>query len=283
MKLVRYGDVGSEKAGLIDKQGRIRQLVDIVDDITPEALHPKNLDQILAADPEKLPIVMTEQRIGACITHFQKFLAIGLNYTDHAEETGAKAPSEPIVFSKQLNCVVGPNDDVLLPRGSVKSDWEVELGVVIGKQAKYIKEGQALDYVAGYCTVNDISEREYQIERQGQWTKGKSCDTFGPIGPWLVTKDEVKDPQNLRLWLDLNGKSMQDGSTKDMIFGVEEIVAYVSKFMTLMPGDLICTGTPAGVGLGKKPQIFLKAGDVMTLGVKGLGDQRQKVVADPEA
>lgn len=280
MKLVRYGEKGTERAGVIDAEGRIRQLEDFVGDIDAETFHPKNLDRILEQDPEKLPIVMTEERIGPCIAGSQKFLGIGLNYADHAAETGATPPSEPILFTKHLSCISGPYDDVVLPRGSLKSDWEVELGVIIGKEAKYVKEGQALEYVAGYCVVNDISEREYQMERQGQWTKGKSCDTFGPVGPWLVTADEVPDPQNLKLWLDLNGERMQEGSTATMIFGVAEIVSYVSRFMTLKPGDIIATGTPPGVGMGRKPQRFLKAGDVMTLGVEGLGEQRQKVVAD---
>ncbi|WP_137390106.1 fumarylacetoacetate hydrolase family protein [Rhodoligotrophos defluvii] len=280
MKLVRYGEKGKERAGVIDAEGRLRQLVDFVDDINPGTFHPKNLDRILEQDPEGLPIVKTEERIGPCIAGSQKFLAIGLNYADHAAETGATPPSEPILFTKHLNCVNGPYDDVILPRGSVKSDWEVELGVIIGKQAKYVKEGQALNYVAGYCVVNDISEREYQLERQGQWMKGKSCDTFGPIGPWLVTADEVPDPQNLNLWLDVNGERMQTGNTATMIFGVEEIVAYTSKFLTLMPGDIIATGTPPGVGMGKKPPRYLRAGDVMTLGIDGLGEQRQRVLAD---
>ncbi|WP_342643057.1 fumarylacetoacetate hydrolase family protein [Rhodoligotrophos ferricapiens] len=280
MKLVRYGEKGKERAGVIDAEGRIRQLVDFIDDITPETFHPKNLDRILEQDIEGLPIVKTEERIGPCIAGSQKFLAIGLNYADHAAETGATPPSEPILFTKHLSCINGPNDDVILPRGSQKSDWEVELGVIIGKTAKYIKEGQALDYVAGYCVINDISEREYQMERQGQWVKGKSCDTFGPIGPWLVTADEVPDPQNLKLWLDLNGERMQSGTTATMIFGVAEIVAYLSNFMTLLPGDIIATGTPPGVGLGKKPPRFLKPGDVMTLGIEGMGEQRQKVIAD---
>jgi len=284
MKFVRYGQPGSERAGVLDSQGRIRQLVDSIDDITPETLSPRYMDRIRSEDPEKLPLVMTEgERIGPCIAGSQKFLAIGLNYADHAAETGATPPSEPILFTKQVSCISGPNDDVILPRGSEKTDWEVELGVIIGKRAKYVKEGQALDHVFGYCVVNDISERAYQMERQGQWTKGKSADTFGPIGPWLVTADEVKDPQNLRLWLDLNGERMQSGSTSTMIFSVEEIVAYLSKFMTLMPGDIIATGTPPGVGMGRKPQRFLRPGDVMRLGVEGLGEQCQTVKADPEA
>lgn len=280
MKLLRYGPKGREKPGLLDQAGKIRDLSGVIADVTGETLSPKGLARLSKLKPESLPLVRGNPRIGACIANPQKFIGIGLNYSDHAAETGAKVPKEPVVFTKQVSCLSGSNDDVTLPPKSEKSDWEVELGVIIGTRARNIAEKDALGHVAGYCTVNDISEREFQAERSGQWTKGKSYDTFGPVGPWLVTADEVKDPQRLRLWLDLNGKRVQDGSTSTMVFGVAFLVAYVSQFFTLVPGDIITTGTPPGVGLGMKPQRFLKPGDTMRVGVEGLGEQFQKVVRD---
>jgi len=280
MKLLRYGPEGQEKPGLLDADGRIRDLSAHVADIDGAALTPEGLVKIAAIDVASLPVVEGEPRIGACVGKVGKFLCIGLNYADHAAEAGMKLPPEPVLFMKATSCIVGPNDDVVLPRTAVKGDWEVELGVVIGKKAKYVTEDEALDHVAGYCTINDVSERSFQAERAGQWTKGKSCDTFGPIGPWVVTRDEIADPQDLKLWCHVNGKVMQNGSTNTMHFGVRHIVSYLSQFFTLEPGDVIATGTPPGVGLGMKPPVFLKAGDVMELGVEGLGTQRQRVVAD---
>ena len=280
MKLLRYGPAGQEKPGILDAEGRIRDLSAHVADIDGAALTPDGLAKIAAIDVASLPLVEGEPRIGACVGKVGKFLCIGLNYADHAAETGAKLPPEPVLFMKATSCIVGPNDDVVLPRTSVKGDWEVELGVVIGRKAKYVTEDEALDHVAGYCTINDVSERSFQAERAGQWTKGKSCDTFGPIGPWVVTRDEIADPQDLKLWCHVNGKVMQNGSTNTMHFGVKHIVSYLSQFFTLEPGDVIATGTPPGVGLGMKPPVFLKAGDVMDVGVEGLGSQRQRVVAD---
>jgi 2-keto-4-pentenoate hydratase/2-oxohepta-3-ene-1,7-dioic acid hydratase in catechol pathway len=280
MKLLRYGPKGKEKPGILDKDGMIRSLARIVKDIDGDAVSPAGLAKIKKANIAKLPIVPGKPRIGACIANPQKFIAIGLNYSDHAAESGMKVPPEPVVFSKQVTCVSGPNDKVTIPPKSQKSDWEVELGVIIGRKAKNIKEADALKHVAGYCTVNDLSEREFQAERAGQWTKGKSYDTFGPVGPWLVTKDEVKDPQNLSLWLELNGERVQNGSTAKMVYGVAHVVAYLSQFFTLMPGDIICTGTPPGVGLGMKPPKFLKPGDKMRVYVEGLGEQNQVVVRD---
>jgi 2,4-diketo-3-deoxy-L-fuconate hydrolase len=280
MKLVRYGAKGKEKPGLLDKEGRLRDLSAVIPDISGETISPKSLARLKKIKPESLPLVRGKPRIGACIANPQKFIAIGLNYSDHAAESGLQVPKEPVVFTKQVSCVSGPFDDVTIPPKSKKSDWEVELGVIIGTKAKNIKKADALKYVAGYCTINDLSEREFQAERSGQWTKGKSYDTFGPIGPWLVTSDEVKDPQKLHMWLDLNGKRVQDGSTSTMVFGVAHIVAYLSQFFTLMPGDIITTGTPPGVGMGMKPQRFLKPGDTMRLGIEGLGEQGQKVVRD---
>lgn len=280
MKLVRYGAKGKEKPGLVDKEGKLRDLSSVIPDITGETIAPKSLARLKKIKPESLPLVRGKPRIGACIANPQKFIAIGLNYSDHAAESGLQVPKEPVVFTKQVSCLSGPFDDVTLPPKSKKSDWEVELGVIIGTRAKNIKKADALKYVAGYCTINDLSEREFQAERSGQWTKGKSYDTFGPVGPWLVTADEVKDPQKLQMWLDLNGKRVQNGSTATMVFGVAHIVAYLSQFFTLMPGDIITTGTPPGVGMGMKPQRFLKPGDVMKLGIEGLGDQMQKVVRD---
>jgi len=280
MKLLRYGDVGSERPGLLDADGTIRDLSAHVGDIAGTVLHPASLDMLSKLDPKSLPAVSGKPRIGACVAGTGKFICIGLNYSDHAAETGATVPSEPIIFMKASSAIVGPDDDVLIPRGSVKTDWEVELAVVIGKTAKYVSEGDALDYVAGYCVAHDVSERAFQAERQGQWTKGKSCDTFGPTGPWLVTKDEVADPQNLKMWLTVNGKTMQNGSTKTMVYGVAYLVSYLSQFMSLHPGDIISTGTPPGVGLGMKPPVFLKAGDVVELGIEGLGQQKQTFKAD---
>ena len=280
MKLLRYGPKGKEKPGLLDNEGRIRDLSSLIDDVTGETISPKSLARIKKAKPESLPIVRGKPRIGACIANPQKFIAIGLNYSDHAAESGLQVPPEPVVFTKQVSCLSGPFDDVTIPPKSKKSDWEVELGVIIGTKAKNIMKRDALKHVAGYCTINDLSEREFQAERAGQWTKGKSYDTFGPVGPWLVTPDEVPDPQKLGMWLDLNGKRVQNGSTATMVFGVAHIVAYLSQFFTLLPGDIITTGTPPGVGMGMKPQRFLKPGDVMRLGIDGLGEQQQKVVRD---
>ena len=280
MKLLRYGPAGEEKPGLLDQDGTIRDLSNEIDDVAGAALDDQVLQRLARIDPSSLPAVEGNPRLGPCVGGVGKFVAIGLNYYDHARETGMEPPPEPIVFTKHTSCIVGPNDDVVLPRGSVKGDWEVELAFVIGRHTKYITEAQALDHIAGYCVVNDVSEREFQIERAGQWVKGKSCDTFGPTGPWLVTRDEVPDPQALTLWLDVNGERQQDGSTATMIFSVAHIVSYLSQFMSLQPGDLVCTGTPPGVGMGQKPQRFLKAGDVMRLGIEGLGEQEQKVRAD---
>jgi 2-keto-4-pentenoate hydratase/2-oxohepta-3-ene-1,7-dioic acid hydratase in catechol pathway len=279
MKRLRYGPVGQEKPGLLDAQGRIRDLSAHVGDIAGDALLPEGLARIAALDLQGLPVVTGTPRLGACVAGTGKFICIGLNYSDHAAETGAQVPSEPIIFMKATSAIVGPNDVVEIPRKSVKTDWEVELGVVIGKTAKYVGEQDALQHVAGYCVINDLSEREFQLERQGQWTKGKSADTFGPTGPWLVTRDEIPDPQHLPMWLEVNGVRRQNGSTATMVFGVAKLVSYLSQFMSLRPGDIISTGTPPGVGLGLKPPVFLKPGDVMTLGIEGLGQQRQEVVA----
>jgi len=279
MKLVRYGNPGKEKPGLIDADGKLRDLSAVVKDIDPSQLGDAALAKLRKLKTDKLPLVRGKPRMGCPIAGVPKFIAIGLNYADHAAESGAPIPKEPIIFMKAITCIQGPDDDVMLPKNSVKSDWEVELGVVIGTRARYVSQKSALDHVAGYCTINDLSEREYQIERGGTWDKGKGCDTFGPIGPWLVTRDEVANPQKLAMWLDLNGERMQTGNTKTMIFNVAKLVSYVSQFMTLEPGDVITTGTPPGVGLGKKPPQHLKKGDVMTLGIEGLGEQRQTVVA----
>jgi 2-keto-4-pentenoate hydratase/2-oxohepta-3-ene-1,7-dioic acid hydratase in catechol pathway len=280
MKLLRYGPKGKEKPGILDKTGKIRDLSKIIPDITGETISPKDLAKLKKLKLETLPLVRGTPRIGACVANPQKFVAIGLNYSDHAAESGLKVPPEPVVFTKHVSCLSGPDDDVTIPPKSQKSDWEVELGVIIGTRAKNIQKADAMKHVAGYCTINDLSEREFQVERSGQWTKGKSYDTFGPIGPWLVTSDEVKDPQNLRLWLELNGKRVQDGTTATMVFTVEHIVAYLSEFFTLMPGDIITTGTPPGVGMGMKPPQYLKPGDKMRICVDGLGEQNQKVVRD---
>ena len=279
MKLVRFGQAGKEKPGLIDAQGKLRDLSAIIRDIGAEQLSDVALARLRRLDAAKLPLVRGTPRLGCPVAQVGKFVAIGLNYSDHAAETGAAIPKEPIVFMKATSCIQGPNDPVMLPRGSTKTDWEVELGVVIGSRARYVTQKDALDCVAGYCVVNDISERAYQLERGPQWDKGKGCDTFGPIGPWLVTRDEVANPQRLGLWLKLNGQTVQSGNTRTMIFGVAKLVSYVSQFMTLLPGDVMTTGTPPGVGLGHKPPFFLKKGDVMSLGLEGLGQQQQLVVA----
>lgn len=279
MKLLRYGPAGFEKPGLLDSSGAIRDLSGVVEHVTSEHLAPKALAKLARIRAETLPKVEGQPRLGVPYLGISKFIAIGLNYADHAAESNAPIPSEPIVFSKATTCISGPNDDVVIPRGSTKTDWEVELGVVIGSKAQYVKKEQALDFVAGYCVINDVSERNFQLERGSQWDKGKGCDTFGPIGPWLVTRDEVPDPQNLDMWLDVNGRSMQRGNTRTMIFNVAHLVSYVSEFMTLLPGDIITTGTPPGVGMGRKPPEYLKAGDVVTLGIAGLGEQRQRVRA----
>lgn len=279
MKLVRYGAKGKEKPGLIDKEGKLRDLSKVVKDLTPELFTAAAMTKLAKLDTSKLPLVKGKPRFGVPFSGVGKFLAIGLNYSDHAEEAGMPIPKEPIMFFKADTSLTGPNDKVMLPQGSKKSDWEVELGIVIGKKARYVTKKDALKHVAGYCVVNDVSEREYQLERGGTWDKGKGCDTFGPVGPWLVTKDEIKDPQNLDMWLDVNGKRFQSGNTKTMIFDAATIISYVSEFMTLMPGDIITTGTPPGVGMGVKPKPrYLKAGDVMTLGIAGLGEQRQEVI-----
>ncbi|MGP4724483.1 fumarylacetoacetate hydrolase family protein [Agrobacterium deltaense] len=279
MKLMRVGQPGQEKPAILDAEGKVRDLSAHVKDIGGEAISPEGLKKIAAIDLGTLP-VLNEERIGACVAGTGKFICIGLNFSDHAAETGATVPPEPVIFMKATSAIVGPNDNVTIPRGSEKTDWEVELGVVIGKTAKYVSEADALDYVVGYCVSHDVSERAFQTERAGQWTKGKSCDTFGPIGPWLVTKDEITDPQNLGMWLKVNGQTMQDGSSKTMVYGVAHVVSYLSQFMSLHPGDVISTGTPPGVGMGLKPPRYLKAGDVVELGIEGLGSQKQTFVAD---
>jgi 2-keto-4-pentenoate hydratase/2-oxohepta-3-ene-1,7-dioic acid hydratase in catechol pathway len=282
MKLVRFGRQGEEKPGLVTGDGEIRDLSGVVPDIHGATLTEAGLQRIRALDPRSLPIVAGEPRLGACVTGVGKFICIGLNYSDHAAESGMPVPAEPVVFMKATSAIMGPNDDVVIPRGSEKTDWEVELGVVIGKAAKYVSEGDALGHVAGYCVVNDLSERAFQIEGTGQWTKGKSCDTFGPIGPYLVTADEVPDPQNLTLWLKVDGHEYQRGSTRTMVFGVAHLVSYLSRFMSLQPGDIISTGTPPGVGLGQKPPKYLRAGSTIELGIDGLGVQTQRVIAEAE-
>ena len=279
MKLGRYGAKGQEKPGLIDKSGQLRDLSAHVKDLDGEAYSPASIAKLAALDASKLPAVDGKPRIGAPVGGVPKFIAIGLNYSDHAAEVGMPIPAEPIIFMKAINSLCGPNDAVEKPRGSTKLDWEVEIAIIIGTRAKYVTEADAFNHVAGYCVCNDVSERNFQIERLGQWTKGKSHDTFGPLGPWVATKDEVADVQKLSMWLDVNGKRCQTGSTATMIFGVAKIVSYVSQFMTLMPGDIITTGTPPGVGSGMKPQKFLNVGDVVTLGIEGLGEQRQEIVA----
>ncbi|HAI06815.1 2-keto-4-pentenoate hydratase/2-oxohepta-3-ene-1,7-dioic acid hydratase in catechol pathway [Pantoea sp. AN62] len=278
MKLLRYGNAGSERPGLLDSNGKLRDLSAHVTDIDGDTLQPATLDALRQLDPHSLPLVSGEPRLGACVARSGKFICIGLNYADHAAETGAEIPKEPVVFSKWTSAIVGPNDDVEIPRDSVKTDWEVELGVVIGTGGRYISEADAMAHVAGYCVINDVSEREFQIERGGTWDKGKGCDTFGPIGPWLVTADEIPDPHQLNLWLEVDGTRYQNGNTRTMIFRIPEIISYLSRFMSLQPGDIISTGTPPGVGLGQKPPLYLKAGQVMHLGIEGLGEQRQKTV-----
>ena len=280
MKLLRFGAKGAEKPGLMHEDGTIRDLSGVIDDLAGDTLYPETLAKIAETDAASLPVVEGDPRLGPPIAGTGKFICIGLNYSDHAAETGATVPPEPIIFMKATSAICGPNDPIVIPRGSEKTDWEVELAVVIGKPAKYVSEDQAMDHVAGFAITNDVSERAFQAERQGQWTKGKSCDNFGQIGPWLVTPDEVADQQDLPMWLTVNGETMQDGTSATMVYGVRFLVSYLSQFMTLHPGDVISTGTPPGVGLGMSPQRFLKAGDVVELGIKGLGQQRQDVVAD---
>lgn len=280
MKLLRYGPKGQEKPGLMDATGTIRDLSGHINDITPDTLTPDGLAAIAKIDPASLPAVSGNPRYGVPINGVRKFIAVGLNFADHAAESNLPIPSEPVIFTKAISCLNGPNDPVMIPKDSVKTDWEVELGIVIGKTARYVEEADALDHVAGYVLINDVSEREFQVERGGTWDKGKGCDTFGPVGPWVVTSDEVGDPQNLDMWLEVNGHRYQNGSSKTMIFTCQQLVAYISKFITLEPGDLITTGTPPGVGLGQKPEPkYLKAGDVIKLGIEKLGEQRQDVIA----
>ena len=279
MKLVRYGPAGKEKPGLIDSDGKLRDLSKKVKDINAASLAPAEIAKLRKLDPKKLPLVKGKPRLGPCVATPSKFVAIGLNYVDHAKETNSPIPENPIVFFKSQTCIVGPNDNVMVPKDSTQLDWEVEIAFVMGRTARHVAKKDALKYVAGYCLVNDVSERDFQLKKSAsQWNKGKGCDTFGPLGPWLVTTDEIKDPQNLDMWLDVNGQRRQTGNTRTMIFTIAELVADVSKYMTLLPGDVVTTGTPPGVGMGMKPQQWLKAGDVITLGIKGLGEQKQKVV-----
>jgi 2-keto-4-pentenoate hydratase/2-oxohepta-3-ene-1,7-dioic acid hydratase in catechol pathway len=280
MKLLRWGPTGAERPGMLDDAGVARDLTGLVPDISGAVLSDAGLAMLRGIDTATLPLVPEGARFGPCVAGTGKFICIGLNYSDHAAETGATVPPEPIIFMKATSAICGPDDPIIIPRGSEKTDWEVELGVVIGTRAKYVSEADALNHVAGYCVINDVSERAFQAERAGQWTKGKSCDNFGQTGPWLVTRDQVADPQNLGMWLTLNGKTMQNGSTKTMVYGVAHLVSYLSQFFTLHPGDIISTGTPPGVGLGMKPPLYLKPGDVVELGIEGLGQQRQRVVAD---
>ena len=281
MKILRYRKGNEIKPGILDQDEKIRDASSLVKDWDNQNITIDNLNKISSKDLSSLPVIEATDGIAPCVDKncIGKFICIGLNYSDHAEETGMKVPTEPIIFFKATSAVIGPNDNVIIPKKSVKSDWEVELGVIIGKEAKYISEKQSQDHIAGYCVVNDLSERTFQLEHSGQWVKGKSCDTFGPIGPYLVTKDEIKDPQNLKMWLEVNGKTMQNGSTKTMVYGVNFLVSYISQFMSLQPGDIISTGTPPGVGMGMKPQVFLKPGDIMKLGIEGLGVQTQKTIA----
>ena len=279
MKLLRYGPDGTEKPGVLDAQGGIRDLSGVVGDIAGDALAPAALAKLAAIDPTTLPLVEGSPRIGPCVGSIGKMICIGLNYADHAAETGADVPPEPVIFIKATSAICGPNDDVRIPRTSEKSDWEVELGVVIGTEARYVDEADAMKHVAGYCVINDLSERAFQTERSGQWVKGKSADTFGPTGPWLVTKDEIADPQNLAMWLEVDGHRYQNGSTKTMVYGVQHLVHYLSQFMSLQPGDVISTGTPPGVGLGQKPPVYLREGQTMELEIEGLGRQRQRTIA----
>ena len=278
MKLLRYRDGNSIKPGILDTEEKIRDVSSLVNDWNNETINIHHLTKIMKSDLSSLPIVNSDVSLAPCVDNVGKFICIGLNYSDHAEETGMEVPKEPIIFMKATSAICGPNDEIIIPKNSSKSDWEVELGIIIGKETKYIDENQSQDHIAGYCVVNDLSEREFQIEHSGQWTKGKSCDTFGPIGPYLVTKDEVSNPQNLKMWLDLNGKRMQDGSTNTMVYGVNFLVSYLSKFMSLQPGDIISTGTPPGVGMGQNPPLYLKPGDKMKLGIEGLGEQYQKTI-----
>ena len=282
MKLLRFGADGAEKPGIVDANGVIRDLSGVVDDISGDVLSDAGLAKIAAADLSTLPEVPADTRLGPCVAGTGKFICIGLNYADHAAESGLDVPPEPVMFMKATSAICGPNDPIIIPRGSEKTDWEVELAVIIGKRAKYVSEAEAMNYVAGYTVTNDVSERAFQIERAGQWTKGKSCDNYGQIGPWLVTRDEVADPQNLSMWLTVNGKKMQDGSTSTMVYGVAHLVSYLSQFMSLQPGDVISTGTPPGVGMGQNPQQYLAPGDVVELGIEGLGQQKQTAIADPE-
>jgi 2,4-didehydro-3-deoxy-L-rhamnonate hydrolase len=279
MKLVRYGKTGKEKPGLIDRAGKLRDLSEVVADIDADALAPRALARLNRLKPESLPAVRGAPRIGPCVAGVRNFIAVGLNYADHAAESGRAPPKEPVLFNKAPSSIVGPNDDIVVPKGSTKLDWEAELALVIGTRASYVGESDALKHVAGFCVCNDVSERAFQLDRAGQWMKGKGCPTFGPLGPWLVTPDEIGDAQKLDLWLDVNGERMQSGSTSNMIFAVKTLVSYISQFMILEPGDVITTGTPAGVGLGKKPPVFLKPGDTVSLGIEGLGRQAQRVVA----
>ena len=283
MKLVRYGAPGKEKPGLIDGAGKIRDLSEVVPDISGDALSPRSLKRLSKIEPETLPLARGKPRLGACVGKVGNFIAVGLNYADHAAESNMPIPKEPILFNKAPSCIVGPYDDVVIPKRSVKTDWEVELAVVIGSRASYVEEADALAHVAGYCVCNDVSERTFQLEGTGQWMKGKGCPTFGPLGPWLVTPDEIPDPQNLGMWLDVNGERMQSGSTATMIFGVKTLVSYISQFMLLEPGDVITTGTPPGVGMGKKPPRYLVAGDSVSLGIEGLGSQAQRFLAYGDA
>ncbi|HEY6816776.1 MAG TPA: fumarylacetoacetate hydrolase family protein [Croceibacterium sp.] len=280
MKLLRFGPKGQEKPGLLDAEGRIRDLSGVVADLGPAEISPEGFERLKGVDPASLPVVEGSPRLGVPVAGTRKFLAIGLNYADHAAESNLPIPPEPVFFTKAVSCLQGPNDPVMIPRNSVATDWEVELGIVIGKRASYVEEADALGYVAGYCTINDVSERDFQLNRSGTWDKGKGCDTFGPVGPWLVTADEVGDPQDLGMWLEVNGKRVQNGSTQTMVFGVAKLVSYLSEFLTLEPGDIVTTGTPPGVGMGQKPAPwYLKPGDVMELGIDKLGGQRQQVVA----
>ena len=279
MKLLRYGPNGYEKPGVLDASGKIRDLSGVIDQVDSLHLAPRELKKLAQIKPESLPLASGSQRLGVPYIGIGKFIAIGLNYADHAAESGVPVPAEPIIFMKATTCITGPNDDIVIPRNSTKTDWEVELGVVIGTKAQYVTRERALEHVAGYCVINDVSERQFQLERGSQWDKGKGCDTFGPIGPYLVTRDEVPDPQNLDMWLNVNGQRMQRGNTSTMVFGCAHLVSYVSQFMTLMPGDIITTGTPPGVGMGMKPPRYLQSGDVVTLGIAGLGEQRQTVRA----
>ena len=281
MKLLRYGPSGREKPGMLDREGNLRDLSKVIFQIDDRTLAPKELAKLRKIDPESLPKVKGTPRLGVPYAGISKFVAVGLNYSDHAAESGMAIPAEPILFMKATTSLCGPNDDIIQPQGSTKLDWEVELGIVIGTKAQYVPESKALDYVAGYCVVNDVSERNFQLERGSQWDRGKGCDTFGPVGPWLVTTDEITDPQTLDMWLDVNGAKRQRGSTRTMIFGCAHLVSYISRFMTLLPGDIITTGTPPGVGLGMKPPTYLNPGDVVTLGIEGLGTQRQRVVPYP--